>query len=213
MFIKDLIHEDFVNYKDPCMFISTCSCDWKCCKESGISITTCQNHETTQNPNLDIPIETIYQWYANNPITKSLVIGGLEPMLQYDEVYELIKYFREHECNDDIVIYTGYYPYEILNILELLVPFNNLIFKFGRFVPNKPEVFDKTLGVTLSSNNQYGVKMTGDQALAYEIIRSAKDKDGHCPCMLKDTDNTLCCCLAFRNQKQGTCHCGLWEKL
>lgn len=213
IYIKDLIQEDFVNYKTPCMFISTCFCDWKCCKEADISIDTCQNHKTIQNPNLNISIESIYERYINNPITKALVIGGLEPIKQYTEIINLIHYFRTNNCQDDIVIYTGYYPYEILDILEYFVSFNNIVFKFGRYIPDRPPVFDKTLGVKLASDNQYGVRMTKDKELAQYVIQSAKDRNGHCPCMVKDTENTLCCCLAFRKQEQGICHCGLWEKL
>lgn len=210
--IKDLIDEDFVNYKTPCMFISTYLCNWKCCKENGLDISTCQNYSTVNKPNLEIKISDIYKRYINNPITKSIVIGGLEPLLQYQELCELIKYFREHDCQDDIVIYTGYYPYEVMLILEQLAPYNNLIFKFGRYIPDRPEKYDKVLGVKLASDNQYGVRMTNDKRLALEIIKDAQEKTGHCPCMIKENDNTLCCCLAFKNQQQGECHCGLWNK-
>ena len=33
MLIKDIIDEDFINYKKPSMFIGTVKCDWKCCIE------------------------------------------------------------------------------------------------------------------------------------------------------------------------------------
>ena len=211
--IKDLIQEDFINYKVPCMFISTYTCDWKCCKEANIPFDTCQNYNTIQNPNTDIAVESIFEKYISNPITKALVIGGLEPMMQSIEIINLIKYFRDNNCIDDIVIYTGYYPYEILDILEKLIPFDNIVFKFGRYIPNRQPVFDNTLGVELASNNQYGARMTKDKSLSQRIIQSVKNRNGHCPCMVKDTADTLCCCLAFRRQHNGICHCGLWEKL
>ena len=37
-----------------------------------------------------------------------------------EDVYELIKYFRDHNCNDTFVIYTGYYPEEIESELAKL---------------------------------------------------------------------------------------------
>ena len=35
MIIKGIIDEDFVNYKKPSMFLGTCFCDLKCCREKG----------------------------------------------------------------------------------------------------------------------------------------------------------------------------------
>ena len=41
MKIKNIIEEDFVNYKVPSMFISTSQCDFKCDRECGKNV--CQN--------------------------------------------------------------------------------------------------------------------------------------------------------------------------
>jgi len=41
MIIKDIVMEDFVNYKKPSMFIITSTCTFKCEKECGKKI--CQN--------------------------------------------------------------------------------------------------------------------------------------------------------------------------
>ena len=35
MIIKQLVDEDFVNYKKPSMFIGFPTCDWKCERECG----------------------------------------------------------------------------------------------------------------------------------------------------------------------------------
>ena len=64
----------------------------------------------------------------SNP-TKAVVIGGLEPFLQFEEVYDLINVFRNYGCNDDFVIYTGYYDYEISDYITKLKPFSNIIIK------------------------------------------------------------------------------------
>ena len=63
-----------------------------------------------------------------------------------------IKIFRE-KSNDDIVIYTGYYPNEIKDKIKKISKLKNIIVKFGRFIPDKPHQFDELLGVELSSNN------------------------------------------------------------
>lgn len=158
MRIKGLVDEDFVNYRKPCMFISTCFCDWKCCKENNIPIISCQNCELAENPVIEISIENIYNRYISNPISEALVIGGLEPIMQKEEVYELIKYFRDNGCNDDIVIYTGYEPYEISEFMDALsCNFDGIIMKFGRFMPNQQPHYDSILGVILCSDNQRGM--------------------------------------------------------
>lgn len=159
MKIKQLLDEDFVNYKFPAMFIGSCICDWKCCYEQGTDITTCQNSKLVSSEIIDISEDKIFRRYIGNPITKAIVIGGLEPMLQIDELIDLISYFRANDCKDTFVIYTGYYPEEITGQVSLLSRFKNIIIKFGRFIPNDTEHFDETLGVNLVSENQFAQKI------------------------------------------------------
>ena len=45
-----------------------------------------------------------------------------------------------------------------------------------------------------------------------DIIKAMGENNGYCPCMIKQTEDTLCCCKAFRNKKSGTCHCGIFSK-
>ena len=155
MRVKDILPEDFINYKLPSMFISTCFCDYKCCTELGLDIGVCQNAPLAQSDNIDIPDQTIYENFINNPITKAIVIGGMEPMIQINEVIELIKLFRNQGENCPFIIYTGYYPEEIPKPLNELKHYQNIIVKFGRYVPNRPKHHDNILGVDLISDNQY----------------------------------------------------------
>ena len=155
MRVKDILPEDFINYKLPSMFISTCFCDYKCCTELGLDIGVCQNAPLAQADIKDIDNQVIYRQFVTNPITKAVVIGGLEPMIQINEVEELIKLFRENGENCPFVIYTGYYPNEIPKPLETLKHYQNIIIKFGRFIPNDQSRYDEVLGVTLASSNQY----------------------------------------------------------
>lgn len=159
MKIKGLQDEDFINYKKPSMFISTAICDWKCCIEQNMDISVCQNSELAKADTIDYPIEKIFERYITNPITSAVVIGGLEPFMQFSEVYELIKIFRENGCNDDIVIYTGYYPNEIEKEMAQLRSFPNIIIKYGRYIPNRTEHFDNVLGINLISDNQYAERI------------------------------------------------------
>lgn len=157
MRISNLKDEDFVNYKKPSLFIGTCFCDWKCCDEGGFDREICQNHSLYNSKQHNLSPEQLYNRYINNPITSAIVIGGLEPILQIEEVLEVIEFFRNNNCNDEFVIYTGYYENEI--DLDKFKKYGNIIFKFGRFKPNQEKHFDEVLGVYLISDNQYGKRI------------------------------------------------------
>lgn len=160
MRIKGLHDEDFVNYRQPSMFIGTSICDWKCCKEQSLDISICQNSHLANSKIIDISAYDIYSRYINNPITKAIVVGGLEPMLQFAELLELIQIFRCNNCYDDFVIYTGYYPNEIEQKIKGLKKYRNIVIKFGRFLYNDNPVFDNVLGITLASSNQYAERIS-----------------------------------------------------
>lgn len=156
MKIKSLIDEDFVNYKKPSMFIGFSYCTFKCDKEAGCQV--CQNSDLATAPIINISTEEIIERYMNNPITEAVIMGGLEPFDQFDELIDFISKFRARS-NDDIVIYTGYYQEEIWTQLLMLNNFSNIIIKFGRFIPNRPHKFDELLQVELASDNQYAEKL------------------------------------------------------
>lgn len=160
MRIKGLVDEDFVNYKKASMFISIGDCDWKCCKDGNFDISICQNSALTRIAEIELNDKFIYDRYITNPITKAVVIGGLEPMTRFNELYDLIKLFRNNNCNDEFVIYTGYNADEIQDEINKLCELNNIIIKFGRFKLNDTERFDEVLGVTLASSNQYAKKIS-----------------------------------------------------
>lgn len=154
MKVKGILAEDFCNYKIPSMFIISAVCDWKCCIEANADVGICQNAALSSSPALEIPDNDIFEMYRKNDITRAIVIGGLEPMMQFDEVEALLSLFRNRGCNDIFVIYTGYYPDEIPEELKRLHG-RNVIVKFGRFIPDSKSRYDELLGVTLASENQF----------------------------------------------------------
>ena len=161
MRIKTLIDEDFVNYKKSSMFIGSISCGGKCCTEGNFPLSVCQNDGWRKNAPIDVRDENIVKRYMNNGISQAIVLGGLEPMEQPDEIVELVRVLREDfDCHDDVVIYTGYYPDEVATVLDRLREFDNIIVKFGRYIPNMKSRFDDVLGVYLASENQYAVKIS-----------------------------------------------------
>lgn len=160
MRLRGIVFEDFVNYKKPSLFLITMSCDWKCCKEAGIPISVCQNSELMKSDVKEYSDESIYKAYSTNNISQAIVIGGLEPMLQLEELINLIKTFRGNGCDDPIIIYTGFNKTEILYQIEQLKMFKNIIIKFGRYIENSNPIYDDVLGVTLASDNQYAEKIS-----------------------------------------------------
>lgn len=157
MKVKGIVEEDFVNYKKPSMFIIFPSCNWKCDKECGRQV--CQNGALASSPIIEIEVDEIIKRYINNPISKALVCGGLEPFDNFTNLFELVSNFRKIS-DDDIVIYTGYKEIEIYDLVYLVLSkYKNIIIKFGRYIPDKEEIYDELLGVTLASNNQYARKI------------------------------------------------------
>jgi hypothetical protein len=157
MLIKGIIDEDFINYKKPCMVIEFPYCSFKCDKECGKQV--CQNGALANSPNIDIERMDLIDRYLKNDITQSIVMQGLEPFDSWNDLISFIFLFRCYS-DDDIVIYTGYNLSELEEKVELLSYFNNIIIKFGRYIPNQQSHYDNVLGVNLASNNQYAVKIS-----------------------------------------------------
>ena len=164
MLIKGLVDEDFVNYKKPSMYIAFPNCSFKCDKEAGCAI--CQNSQLANEPSIEFNVNQMVERYINNPITSAIVCGGLEPLDSWDDLLALIINLRYY-TNDDIVIYTGYTEEELEStyinanlILETLSLYENIIIKFGRFIPNQEKHYDETLGVELASPNQYARRIS-----------------------------------------------------
>ena len=157
MKLKGLNEYDICNYKLPSMFLIFPYCSFKCDHECGQPV--CQNSSLAQSSIIEVePTELIIR-YINNPLTHSVVCGGLEPLDSWDELLSFISLFRGFS-KDPIIIYTGYYKEEILQQLEMLKFFPNIIVKYGRFIPKSPHIYDTVLGVELASNNQYAEELS-----------------------------------------------------
>lgn len=157
MIVKQLIDEDFTNYKKPSMFIGFSSCTWKCEKDCGMRV--CQNSALAKTKGVEIEVDELVNRYLSNPITKAVVCGGLEPFDSYRDLQTFISLLRT-QTTDDIVVYTGYKEEEIQNQLQYLRAYRNIIVKFGRFIPNQQSHYDETLGVYLASDNQYARRIS-----------------------------------------------------
>lgn len=157
MRIKGVETERFQDYKYPSMFIAFPYCSFKCEKECGMRV--CQNSTLATAPIREVEVNELIDKYLSNPITQAIVCGGLEPMDSFDDLVEFISALRKKECQHDVVIYTGYRKEEITDQIKRLIPLENIVIKFGRFVPNEPSHYDDVLGVNLANNEQYGERI------------------------------------------------------
>ena len=159
MFLKGIIDCDFVNYKKPVLTLIFPRCDFKCDKLNGNNV--CQNSSLLIEPDIEVPLEQIWNIYEQNPLTKGFCCQGLEPLDSIDDLLDFIHFIREKkECEDDIIIYTGYYKEEVTKFIYQITKYNNIIIKWGRYISGKESRYDEVLGVKLASNNQYAEKIT-----------------------------------------------------
>lgn len=134
------------------MYIAFPHCTWKCEKDAGCEM--CQNRGIASQKNILVDSHDIVKRYTDNPLTEAIIFSGLEPFDSYDQMRTLIKDFRA-VTDDVIIIYTGYKGVELFWQINDLQNFDNVIVKFGRFIPNDTKIYDKLLGVYLASSNQY----------------------------------------------------------
>ena len=57
------------------------------------------------------------------------------------------------------------------------------------------------------------IKLSTDLKLVKEVKEKLKLNDGYCPCKLLKNPDTKCMCKEFRDQEEGSCHCGLYVKI
>lgn len=156
MVLKNLIDEDFNNYKKPSMLLGFPKCSFKCDRECGKQV--CQNSALATAPNVEVNPMDIIRRYENNSLTQAVVIGGLEGFDSWVDLHNFIFLFRS-VSDDDIVIYTGYTKCEIADKVKILKEFPNIIIKYGRYIPNQKPHYDEILGVDLASDNQYAERI------------------------------------------------------
>lgn len=157
MLIKQIIDEDFANYKKPSMVIGFPKCSFKCDVECGKQV--CQNGTLAKAPNIEISVEDIVKRYLDNNLTSAIVCAGLEPIDSFSDLIELISEFRKY-TDDEIIVFTGFSEEEIANKTDILKRYKNLIIKFGRYIPNQEKHYDNVLGVYLASSNQHAEKIS-----------------------------------------------------
>lgn len=60
---------------------------------------------------------------------------------------------------------------------------------------------------------EYEYWFTEDDDRKNKILDAIYKNGGYCPCRVEHTEDTVCMCKDFREQKEpGMCHCGLFHK-
>lgn len=172
MIVKEIRDEDFTSYKKPSMVIGFPSCTFKCERDCNQKL--CQNSSLATAPDIEVGFNDIVNRYLKNPITKAIIMAGLEPFDSAQNLVNLIHYFRS-KTNDDIVVYTGYTKEEIKDMQYTvhyswgkqnysyfgeIAKYPNIIIKYGRFHPNETPHYDEVLGIKLASDNQYAERIS-----------------------------------------------------
>lgn len=152
---------DFVNYKEPTFIIySGISCTFKCNTDSKINF--CQNYDLLNQKVVNYGIKECIKKYASQNFVHTITFQGLEPLDNLKQLLWFIYYFRQ-AYKDKIIIWTGYTKEECEDLIYLIkekMSWNNIIIKFGRFVPNKESHYDEVLGIKLASPNQYAERIS-----------------------------------------------------
>jgi len=146
------IRETFIDYKKVGLYVSGTKCNLNC--------KMCFNDKLKHSPTIKInSLSFVENYIINNKIIESVIFSGLNWFDTFEDLIRLIQCIRLYS-NIDIVIYTGYKENELLVEIEYLKKYNNIIVKFGEYIPNDNSIFDETLGVSLSSSNQYAKKIS-----------------------------------------------------
>lgn len=132
-------------------------CSLKCDKECGEAV--CYNSPLLREPIVEVNPVVLAARYMINPLTEAIVCIGMEPFDSWEDLKALVAAMRDR-TNDDIVIYTGYYDYEIPEQIAWLKKYQNIVIKFGRYVPHQKSKYSEILGVTLASPNQYAIRIS-----------------------------------------------------
>ena len=155
----DIIDADFINYKDATFVIyAGISCTFKCCKDNP---SICHNNPLCKQPKINCSITELIERYDNQTISRTVTFQGLESLDNLKQILWFIYYFKQNH-DDTIIIWTGYTEEECEDLIYLIkekMKYENIIIKFGRYIPNQKPHFDPVLGVNLASDNQYAKKI------------------------------------------------------
>lgn len=57
------------------------------------------------------------------------------------------------------------------------------------------------------------IVLNEDTNIVKLIREGLRANGGYCPCAVEKSDDTKCMCKEFREQSEGYCHCGLYNKI
>ena len=144
--IRDIIDDDFINYKKVSMLIAMPYCTFKC-NVDGKKL--CHNQELIHSTIVCMTYHKLVERYLNNMCSEAIIFAGLEPMVltknntrcvskftlpsyckwlydkynfplystSFTDMINFICLLRiDYRCQDNIVIYSGYTKEELLDM-------------------------------------------------------------------------------------------------
>lgn len=157
----DINDSDLLNYKEPTFMIySGISCTFKCDIENKSDL--CQNIKLVNEKIIHYDIDKCIARYDAQSISHTISFQGLEPLDNLKQLLWFIHYFRK-EHDDTIIIWTGYTKDECEDLVYLIqnkMNWENIIIKYGRFIPNQQPHYDEVLEIKLASDNQYAERIS-----------------------------------------------------
>lgn len=158
--IFDIIDNDFINYSEATFnILAGISCTFKCCPDNP---TICHNNPLCKKEKIKCDIFKIIDRFNSQNICKTITFQGLECLDNLKQILWFIYHFRKTN-NNTIIIWTGYTKDECEDLIYLIkekMKWENIIIKFGRYVPNQQPHYDEVLGVNLASDNQYAERIS-----------------------------------------------------
>ena len=157
--VLDINDSDLINYSEPTFnILAGISCTFKCCPNNP---EICHNNPLcNQNP-IRCEIPKLIERFNNQNLCKTITFQGLECLDNLKQILWFIYHFRKTN-NNTIIIWTGYTKDECEDLIYLIkekMKWENIIIKYGRFIPDQQPHYDEVLGVELASDNQYAERI------------------------------------------------------
>ena len=155
MHLKQIIDESVGDYKETSMLLIAPECAWKC--------VGCHNTHLLKLITKNFPDEEILERFQKNPLSKAIVLGGLEPFDCMEEVRAFLQTLRESNIvnpKPTVIIYTGYDFPDIEQELirtgldEEMKKHDKVLLKYGGYLPGYNPTYNPLLGINLASPNQ-----------------------------------------------------------
>jgi len=149
MKLKNIIREDYLNYKKCSLYLAFSQCKLYC--------EDCFNFGLRDQENIIISAKTIIDWHSSNLFEEAIICSGLNPFDSFEDLEELVRECYKENYSCDLIIFTGYEKKDIEDKIYTLTKIKHsdqkIIIKYGRYDKYQVEsIYDDNLGIYLPLN-------------------------------------------------------------